>query len=81
MSHYFFHLPLNKDYQIIFKNLFSILYLAIFVSGIVGQTIDTLIIQSEITDLYKNYLTNKETGWNAQINCVEDPNCFEVQRR
>ena len=51
----------------ILKNLFSFLFISILVSGIVAQTLDTLTIQSEVTDDYKSYLDAKEDGWESKL--------------
>ena len=51
----------------ILKNLFSFLFISILVSGIVAQTLDTLTIQSEVTDDYKSYLDAKEDAWESKL--------------
>ena len=51
----------------ILKNLFCFLFISILVSGIVAQTLDTLTIQSEVTDDYKSYLDAKEDGWESKL--------------
>ena len=51
----------------ILKNLFSFLFISILVSGIVSQTLDTLTIQSEVTDDYKSYLSVKEGDWESKL--------------
>ena len=51
----------------ILKNLFSFLFISILVSGIVAQNLDTLTIQSEVTDDYKSYLDAKEDGWESKL--------------
>ena len=51
----------------ILKNLFWFLFISILVSGIVAQTLDTLTIQSEVTDDYKSYLDAKEYGWESKL--------------
>ena len=52
----------------ILKVLSSSLFFSILVSGVVCQTtLDTLTIQSEVTDDYKSYLNAKESDWEEKL--------------